>query len=139
MFQFLIVVSGVFLHLAFGREERGQGEIFTECSVELQHCVFKDNILYIVNNAPSLEECRLICEAEKDCRYFTYYDSDYAKVEPFAGSCIMFSHCTLYPPNTGDNRCQGCVTEDTQCTTVVEPCSAPVQGRYSSASQIKTR
>ena len=97
MFQFLIVVSGVFLHLAFGREERGHGEIFTECSVELQHCVFKDNILYIVNNAPSLEECRLICEAEKDCRYFTYYDSDYAKVEHLLGpaSCLATAPCIL--------------------------------------------
>ena len=126
MYQLPIVFSGLFLLLTLAGAERGQGKVFTECSVELQHCVFENNIINIINNVSGLEDCRLMCKAEKDCRYLTYYDSDYTSFEPFAGSCILFSHCSLYP-HTQDNQCLGCVTEDTHCNTLVEPCSAPVR------------
>ena len=129
MDQLQIVVSGVFLLLTFSQAEVGQGDVLTKCSVYSQHCVFENNnILSIINNNPSLEECRLKCEAEKGCRYITYYDYDPDHEEPFSGSCILFNQeCTLYPPNTGNNQCKGCVTQDTQCVTA-EPCSAPVKG-----------
>ena len=111
------------LLLTFARAQCHQGEVFTECSVNSQHCVFEDNILSIINNVTTLEQCRLMCKEEKDCRYITYYDAFFAQGDPFAGSCILFSHCSLR-----EHRCTGCVTEDTHCTTVLEPCSAPVHG-----------
>ena len=91
MDQLLLVFSGVVLLLTLAGAEQGQGGVFTGCSVDMQHCVFEDNILDIINNVPSLEQCRLMCKAEKDCRYITYYDTFYAMNEHFAGSCILFS------------------------------------------------
>ena len=132
MDQLQIVVSGVFLLLTFSQAEVGQGDVLTKCSVYSQHCVFEDNnILSIINNMAGLEECRLKCKTEKGCRYITYYDYDPDHEEPFSGSCILFNQeCTLYPPNTGNNQCKGCVTQDTQCVPEEEPCSAPVQGGF---------
>ena len=125
MVQLPSVVSGVFLLLlSFAPTE----EVFTDCSVDLHHCVFEDNILAVINDLPSLEECRMECQAEKACQFITYYDPDYAITDPFAGSCILFSQCSLTSSNKGDNICQGCVTLNTTCRPPVKPCSAPVQG-----------
>ena len=97
------------------------------CTALNQHCVFQDNIISIINQV-TLDECRLLCNGDSSCRYLSYYDKN---GYPFTDSCILFTHCKVYEYPT-DNMCTSCITEDTTCHTVHEPCTAPVSSHMSS-------
>jgi len=93
------------------------------CKVSGQTCEFQENLLSIVPNIQTIDECELICKDNSECTFFTYFGEDNSQ---FSENCILFSSC--------DNlvTCTDCsTTQYGKCSLNLEPisfCSHPVVG-----------
>ena len=78
------------------------------CSATGSTCELdNDNVIGILFDVESEEECRLECEDESTgCTVFTYYGP--AGV-PYRDTCLLFSNCTTLDP------CTDCLTEEVEC------------------------
>ena len=88
------------------------------CSVDDQTCEMHGNVVMIVPNIDTMVECRLICQDEAACRYFTHFGTD---SYPFFETCILYSSCSDM------QDCVDCTTEDGVCM----PCSSAVENQLS--------
>ena len=94
-----------------------------DCFFDQQKCQIERDIL--INTFPettSVEECKLVCEDEINCRAFTYFGSNSF---PIPNGCLLFSTCRDQQP------CENCTTGSTQaqCT-----CSISYAGEVTSAN-----
>ena len=92
-----------------------------DCFFDQQKCEIERDIL--INTFPettSVEECKLLCEDEINCRAFTYFGSNSF---PIPNGCLLFSTCRDRQP------CENCTTGSTQaqCT-----CSISYAGEVTS-------
>ena len=101
----------LFPHVTFGVLPNG------ECSAEEMVCELDNsNVIGIINDVASAEECKRDCEEHSaGCRVYSYFGSNGT---PFRETCILFGSCTILYP------CQDCFTEDVECIF----CKAPVEG-----------
>ena len=78
-----------------------------------------DNVLDILPDIASLEQCRVICQDAPSCAFLTHFGSD---SYPFKETCMLFSECSelhAYPD---------CITEEAACWAL---CSSPVESQMS--------
>ena len=89
-----------------------------ECSASGSTCELEnDNVIDIIYNVASEEECRQECkDISTGCSVFSYYGP--AGV-PYRDTCLLFSNCTILDP------CEDCYTEEWECGKF---CKAPVEG-----------
>ena len=74
-----------------------------------------DNTLGTYGGVPSLEECRVLCQNNYQCKFLTYYYEE----GPAKHVCFLFSSCEV----AGD--CENCVSETSNCGL---RCDAPYSG-----------
>merc|ERR1719450_1144862 len=84
-----------------------QGDSPVTCASDNVACtVHEDNLLDIVGDVASIEECRQLCYYMEDCDYLTYYDINGS---PFIEVCQLFSSCEQTHNSTN------CVSETRTC------------------------
>ena len=88
-----------------------------ECSTPGYVCELEnDNVIGIIGDAASQNECRQDCEDDSTgCQVYSYFGP--AGV-PYRDTCLLFSNCTIL------DECEDCFTEDVECIY----CSAPIEG-----------
>ena len=89
------------------------------CSLDDYACdIVDDNLVELVNDVSSVDECRQACNDNRaSCKYFTYFGPD---SYPFVETCMLFSSCKELDP------CTDCHSEALLCNDAY--CTAPVQG-----------
>ena len=86
------------------------------CYIKDEECkVDGDNVISILHNIPTLEQCRQICHDEEHCSFLSYFG---ANSFPFTETCMMFSTCDEL------SSCTDCRTEDSSCRL----CSLAIEG-----------
>ena len=86
------------------------------CHVEGQVCeTTEDNLIEIISDVETLEECGNLCYTDRNCHVFNYFG---ANSFPFTRTCVKLLTCdTLLP-------CEDCYAEDEYC-----PCGSMVEGQ----------
>lgn len=93
-----------------------QGSSPVTCSSPKTACeAHQDNTLGTFLGVASLEECRVMCRDNADCRFLTYYYEE----GPVKQFCFLFSSCQVVV------ECQACVSETYDCGL---RCDAPFSG-----------
>jgi len=90
------------------------------CHVEGQVCeTTEDNLIEIISDVDTLEECRDLCYADTKCHFFNYLG---ANSFPFVRTCVTLSAC--------DNllQCEDCYAEDESCHNACVS-SLPIEGQ----------
>ena len=89
------------------------------CVLEDAACEFEEtNLVGIVDGITSPEECAETCKnSSPGCEIYTHFGPNSF---PFVNTCLLFNGCEKL------NECDGCFTEDIECTPIF--CDGPVEG-----------
>ena len=93
------------------------------CTAEGQSCkIIEGNILAIIPNILTIDECSLLCQDTQNCSFVTIFGENSF---PFSDTCVLFSSCDEL------QECSDCETTNTNCGIVEkdELCSSNIEGR----------
>ena len=90
------------------------------CVIESTACqAHMDNNLGLYPDIQTIEECRQLCNDNRDCQFLTYYGEDSF---PLLQVCELFNDCSE------KKSCQNCVTESRGCYTCSDQYTGVLSG-----------
>ena len=90
------------------------------CVIESTACqAHRDNNLGLYPDIQTIEECRQLCNDNRDCQFLTYYGEDSF---PLLQVCELFNDCSE------KKSCQNCVTESRGCYTCSDQYTGVLSG-----------
>ena len=79
------------------------------CSEAGKECAYDStNLIDVINQVQTVEECRQICLDNVECEFTTYFDSD---ADPLARTCFLFKTCD----SVKDCDPEHCLSETMEC------------------------
>ena len=110
----LMVSLGVFHLMLFlsgsnSRQVSGGKESPVDCNTEGKECAYDStNLIAMINQVPSIAECRQLCLERDKCEFITYLDEGAA---PLAHACLLFKTCETVEDCDADH----CASQNMDC------------------------